>query len=121
MVDKRRRSDPDDNQDYKNRTFVDLRSVLLIVAALSGGSLTDLGLTYFKDTPPVVEMQLQRAVNGIDRNREYIDSYIKSQEAIDAQKTITINNSLNEIKEDVSDLKEDLKRIERLIRSQNPQ
>jgi len=122
MVDKRRRSDPDDSVEYKSRTFVDLRSVLLIIAALSGGSLTDLGLTYFKggSSAPVVERQVQKAVDGIEKNREYIDNYIKAHEAIEVQKDVNITNSLNDLKEDVNELKQDIRRVERLIRNGQP-
>ena len=118
MVDKKRRSDSDDSDAYKQRTFVDLRSVMIIIAALSGGSITDLGVNYFKsEVTPTIEARVQKTESAIRANEENLDEYISSHGRLEEEKDEHLKDKMDGIKEDIRELKGDVKEIERLIRN----
>ena len=117
-IDRRRRSDSDEDRSYKNRKFVDLRSVLIIVAALSGGSLTNLGIDFAKENETNVAVERTIEVESSVRElRSSMEDYIKHHESEVAMKDKMLDEKLDDVKAELRIIRDNVEKIEDLIRN----
>ena len=105
MTTRKRASDTNDHNGYKKRSLIDFKTAMLIIAALTGGGMADLGVTFVKQNTVASNKII---IDKIDTKLDnYIQAHSKEEQLMDQK----LNIILTDIKEDIQEIKTDMKKL----------